>query len=92
MIGLVKRKLELEGYRIESKNVFRGAFRSYLRIPGILFESGLSNHQEEKVLIQIDAESQGFDYRPDKVILNKFDVLLRIRRDNADSQEYIKLV
>ena len=33
---------------------------------------------QEKLLIQLDAEPQEFDYRPDKIILNKFDVFLRI--------------
>ena len=30
------------------------------------------------MLIQIDAEPQDFDYRPNKVILNKFDIFLRV--------------
>ena len=75
---LIQRKLHLEGYVVESKNVFKGAYRSYIRIPNILFESGLSGHKEEKMLIQVDAEPQRFYYRPDKIILNKFDVFLRI--------------
>ena len=34
--------------------------------------------QEEKILIQIDSEAQGFEYHPDKKILNKFDVFSEI--------------
>lgn len=75
---LIQKRLQLEGYPVETKNVFKGAYRSYLRIPNILFENALSNHKEEKMLIQIDAEPQGFNYHPDKIILNKFDVFLRI--------------
>jgi predicted nucleotidyltransferase component of viral defense system len=75
---LIQKRLQLEGYTVETKNVFKGAYRSYLRIPNILFENALSNHKEEKMLIQIDAEPQGFNYHPDKIILNKFDVFLRI--------------
>ena len=78
LVKLIKKRLELEGYTIETKNVFRGAFRSYLRVPDILFDNGLSRHKEEKMLIQIDAEPQGIHYAPDKVIINKFGVFLRI--------------
>ncbi|MFH1478494.1 MAG: nucleotidyl transferase AbiEii/AbiGii toxin family protein [Candidatus Omnitrophota bacterium] len=78
LAGLVKRQLALQGYISEARNVFKGAYRAYLRIPNVLFESGLSWHKEEKILIQLDAEPQNFDYAPDKVIINKFDVFLRI--------------
>ncbi|MBU0599870.1 nucleotidyl transferase AbiEii/AbiGii toxin family protein [bacterium] len=75
---LIQRKLNLEGYAVETKNVFKGAYRSYIRIFNVLFDSGLSSYKEEKLLIQVDAEPQGFNYCPDKIILNKFDVFLRI--------------
>ncbi len=75
---LIKRKLEQEGYIVEVKNVFKGAYRSYIRIFGVLFENGLSGHREERLLIQLDAEPQRFSYCPDVVIINKFDVFLRI--------------
>ncbi len=78
LVKLIKRGLELEGYTIETKNVFRGAYRSYLRVPDILFDNGLSRHREEKMLIQIDCEPQGVDYTPDKRIINKFDVFLQV--------------
>ena len=81
---LIQKRLELEGYVVETKNVFKGAYRSYIRIPNILFENGLSKHKEERLTIQIDAEPQGFDYRPDKIIINKFDVFLRINVVPAD--------
>jgi predicted nucleotidyltransferase component of viral defense system len=77
LIKLIQKKLSLQGYATENRNVFKGAYRSYIRIPNILFESGLSGHKEEKMLIQVDTEPQGFYYRPDKIILNKFDVFLR---------------
>lgn len=76
--ALVKRKLELEGYFVEIKNVFKGAFRCYVRIPKLLFDSGLSGYEEEKILIQLDAMARGFRYKPEKVILRKFDVFTQI--------------
>jgi predicted nucleotidyltransferase component of viral defense system len=78
LVKLVKKGLELEGYTIETKNVFRGAYRSYLKVPNIFFDNGLSRHRDEKMLIQIDVEPQGFKYTPNKMIINKFDVFLQI--------------
>ncbi|MFH1784523.1 MAG: nucleotidyl transferase AbiEii/AbiGii toxin family protein [bacterium] len=78
LISLISRKLRLEGYTIQSRNVFKGAYRCYLKVTNILFELGLSAHREEKLLIQIDTEPQKFSYEPDKLIINKFDVFLRI--------------
>jgi len=75
----IGRKLKLEGYDVEIKNVFKDAYHCYVRIPGLLFDSGLSGHKEEKILIQVDTEPQGFDYLPESVILNKFDVFCRIK-------------
>lgn len=78
MVKLIQKKLELEGYIVEIKNAFTGAYRSYIRIPNVLFDNGLSKHKKEKLLIQVDAEPQEFKYRQDKVIISKFDVFLQI--------------
>lgn len=79
MTELVKRKLELEGYLVEIRNVFKGSWHCYLKINRVLYDLGLSGYKEEKLLIQIDAEPQKFKYKPDQVFLNKFDVFLRIK-------------
>ena len=75
----IRKKLKMEGYNAEIKNVFKNAYHCHVRIPGLLFDSGLSGHKEEKILIQIDTEPQHFDYLPDNLIINKFDVFCRIR-------------
>ena len=75
---LVKKKLDLEGVKVELKNVYKGAYRCYIRLPEILFENKLSGYKEEKILIQLDTEPQHFDYEPGKEILNKFDVFTQI--------------
>lgn len=75
---IVKKQLELEGYEVEIKNVYKGAYRCYVRIPRLLFDSGLSGYEEEKVLIQLDTAPHGFKYQPERVILNKFDVFTEI--------------
>lgn len=80
----VKRALELQGYTVELKNTYQDAFRAYLRFPGLLHDSGISGHRDEKLLIQIDTEPQEVQYNPDKFILNKFDVFSRINIVPAD--------
>lgn len=75
---IVKKQLELEGYEVEIRNVYKGAYRCYVRIPKLLFDSGLSGYEEEKILIQLDTAPHGFHYEPDKMILNKFDVFTEI--------------
>lgn len=81
---MVKRNLELQGYTVELKNTFTDAFRAYLRFPGLLHATGISGHWDEKLLIQIDTEPQGVQYKKDKFILNKFDVFSRINVVPAD--------
>lgn len=81
---LVKKKLDLEGYEVEVRNVFKGAYRCYVKIPKLLFDSGLSGYEEEKILIQLDTASHGFHYEPEKVILNKFDVFTEINVTSLD--------
>ena len=75
---IIKKQLERYGYTIEIKNVTKGAFRCYVKLPGLLFEQGLSSHKDETIMIHVDTEPQNFDYQADKIILNKFDVFLRI--------------
>ncbi|MCK4423881.1 MAG: nucleotidyl transferase AbiEii/AbiGii toxin family protein [Candidatus Omnitrophica bacterium] len=78
MSQLIKKKLNLEGYVLEVKNTFKGAYHSYIRIFNILFDNKLSNYRQERLLIQIDIESQNFKYKPDRVMINKFDVFIQI--------------
>jgi predicted nucleotidyltransferase component of viral defense system len=78
IIELVEKRLILEGYILESRNVFRGAFHSYLDFPDILYENKISQHKTEKLMIRLDTEPQRVTYHPDKTIINKFDVFTRI--------------
>jgi len=42
------------------------------------YSYGLSSHPEQKIIIEVDAEPQHFPYKPDKRIINKFDVFTTI--------------
>ena len=80
----VRKDLELEGYTVELRSSFKGAFRAFFRFPAILLESGLTGDRKQKLLIQVDSEPQRFDYEPDDIIINKFDVFCRIHAVPAD--------
>lgn len=74
----VKKELEIFGLNVSVDTVVKGAFRCNVRLSGLLFDVGLSKQKEERILIQIDSESQGFEYKPQKTILNKFDVFSEV--------------
>jgi len=79
LAGKVVQFLEREGFIVELSSVERGAFHCHIRFPGLLFQQGLSPHQYEKILIQVDTVSQGYAYQPDLRFLNKFDVFTQVR-------------
>ncbi len=78
LINEVKKGLEREGYDVEIKNVFKSAYRSYIRMPNVLFDNEISSLREEKIMIQIDTVPHAFDYKKDAKIINKFDVFTQI--------------
>ena len=81
----VKYKLELEGYKVDIQSLTeKKAFHYKIKIPDLLFQSKLSAHANEKILIKVDTEPQGFQYSPDKKFLNKFDVTTHINVTPSD--------
>ena len=75
---LIKAQLELQGYEVEIKNVLKRAFHCNIRFPKLLMQTGLSGYAEEKILIQLDTEAQGYNFQPESYFLNKFDVFSTI--------------
>jgi predicted nucleotidyltransferase component of viral defense system len=58
--------LQRTGFRIETrekKNEKLKAFRRNIYFPELLFEMGLSGYKEERFLIKIETQNQGFDYK-----------------------------
>jgi len=76
--ALIRKNLEQEGYNIEMRTVYRGAYHCYIRFPDLLYRESLSGHPEEKILIQLDTEPQHFDFAPQRHILNRFDVFTTV--------------
>ncbi len=92
---IIQKQLTQQGYEIEIKNVFAGAFHCYIRFPKILFNEGISGYIEEKISIQLDTEPQNFEFQPQKYILNKFDVFTAINTTPTDillAQKFYALI
>ena len=71
---LIRAELSLDGYTVDVRNVLKGAYHCYIRFPGLLFEHGLSGHKQQRILIQIDAQPQGYVYSPEKFLLQQFGI------------------
>jgi hypothetical protein len=74
----IKIQLQKEGYEVEFKTVYKGAYHCHIKFPGLLFQEKLSGFQEERILIQLDTEPQYFDFEPQSFLLNRFDVFTQI--------------
>lgn len=55
---IVKTELERLGYEVEMRNVKKGAYHCYIRFPEILFNEGLTNHKEEKILCSYQSKKK----------------------------------
>jgi predicted nucleotidyltransferase component of viral defense system len=75
---IIQKDLMLEGLEVEVNTVTKNAYRINVRIPKLLFDSGLSAMSDHKILIQVDTVPQNFEYVPEKPLLNKFDVFTQI--------------
>lgn len=78
LVKIVAKKLNLEGYTVETGISFKGAFSADIKVLGVLFKAGLSGHKDEKILIKLDCEPQNFKYSAQRVVINKFDVFTGI--------------
>lgn len=72
------------GYEVEMQNIEKGAYHCYIRFPELFYKEGLTNHKEEKILIQLDTEAHDFDYEMEQPLLNKFDVFTQINATPKD--------
>lgn len=75
---LIKKELVLEGYIVETRNIYKGAYHCNIKIPRLLFDNKLSGYEEEKILIQLDTMPHNYKYIPEIFGLNKFDVFTNI--------------
>jgi predicted nucleotidyltransferase component of viral defense system len=80
-----------EGYDCSVDFSFRGAYRCFLRFPGLYYKYGISGHEGEKLLIQIDAEEQGIKYPQEAGIINRFGVFARVGTPGAGTLLAMKI-
>lgn len=75
---IIKKELSAEGYAIETRNIYKGAYHCYIKIPRLLFENKLSGLEEEKLLIQLDTLPHKYKYKPEIFTLDSFDIFTDI--------------
>jgi hypothetical protein len=66
--------LQRSGFRVETRNKQNEklkAFRRNIYFPELLFEMGLSGYKEERFLIKIETQNQGFDYKRNVVNIKR---------------------
>jgi len=80
----IKRKLELDGFVVEIRNIKIAAFHCYVKFPDILYQNKLTPIKSEKILIQVDTMAHGFDYKPDVFLMNKFGLTKNISKTPVD--------
>ena len=81
---LIRSKMRLQGFTLETKTVEAGAIQLSLRFPGLLRLMNLSRDPREKIHLRVDAEPQRFTYEPAPFLIDKFDVFGRIAVAPAD--------
>jgi len=74
----ILRQLELYGYSVEIQNRYRSSFHCFVKFPGIFYMHDISGHTRRKLTVQIDCEPQNVNYQAERVILNKFDIFMKI--------------
>ncbi|MBN2035810.1 MAG: nucleotidyl transferase AbiEii/AbiGii toxin family protein [Chitinispirillaceae bacterium] len=70
--------LARQGYDADVKAVVKSAFHLHVRFLRVLFDTGISRHRDEVLIVQVDAEPQNYSYVPEKVLLSRFDVFTRV--------------
>ncbi len=74
----IVKKLKQEGYAVDMRHVFKDAYHAHIGIADMLHRAGISGHKQAKIMIRIDTQPQRFKYVPEKVLVNKFDIFLKI--------------
>lgn len=78
LIGKVVWHMGKKGFEIEFRFIQKGAYHCYIKFPELLFKSGLSASQTEKILVRIDTVNKEKLFNPNIFIINKFDLYRNI--------------
>jgi predicted nucleotidyltransferase component of viral defense system len=76
MLEHIINRLKKEGYNVSYKNkvTHKKVLTGKLSFPGLEYIMKVTTDPRKIIQIKIEAQSQGFDYAPDKKIVNKFGV------------------
>ena len=77
-LGKVARALTLAGYPCQTHFTYKGAYHCSVRFPALLYQYGMSPHKEARLLIKVDTEAQGHDYRRAVVPVRGFGVACEV--------------
>ena len=80
----IQQDLELLGFQVEFRNVFKGACHCYFRFSDILFRYGFSPHEDEKILVRLDTVRQNFVFTPDTSVLENFGMFFEVKHNPKD--------
>lgn len=81
----LKKSLELEGCNIKvDLNLKRGVFHYNIKFNNILYENGLSQHKNQKLLIKLDSQAHNFPYKSELKLLKRFNIQSYIRVTPVD--------
>lgn len=86
--GSLISRLSAEGFKLiaedKSKDLSLNAYRRTLSFPGLLYNLRLTGHKEKRFHIKIEAEPHNFEYKSDRTVIQKFNVLTMITTTPAD--------
>lgn len=71
---IIAKKLALKGLNAETNIAGKQGFRLKIRFLDILYQLKLSPHKQEKIIINVDITPQNFNYEPNRLIIQKFDI------------------
>lgn len=88
----VQKDLEVLGFQVQFRNVFKGAYHCYFKFSDLLFRYGFSPHEDEKILVRLDTVKQDFSFTPETAVLDHFGIFFEIKHNPKDillSQKFI---
>lgn len=79
LTDMVQKSLINEGYEVEIRHIYKGAFHCVIKVPQLLFDNDLASMATEKLVIKIDTVAQGAEYQPLPTVLQRVGVIASYR-------------
>ena len=82
--GKIQKDMNMLGFTVEFKNVYKGAYHCYFHFSDILYRYGFSPHVSEKILVRVDTVIQDYPVQPSVSTLNNFGIFFQARHNPPD--------